>query len=121
LVAKSFIPPRDIRELHELTRYRVKLIKMRSSEKNRAHNSLIILNIMISSVATDIFGKSGRAIIDALIEGTDLDKQALSTLVHGKLRNKIPDLLEALMVVSLSFKKIKSALSLTTFLVLVRK
>lgn len=51
---------------------------------------------MLSSVATDIFGKSGRAIIEALIEGKDLDEQYLSTLVHGKLRSKIPDLLAAL-------------------------
>lgn len=62
LVAPSFIPPKDIRELRELTRYRTKLIKMRTAEKNRIQNSLIVCNIMISSVATDTFGKSGMAI-----------------------------------------------------------
>lgn len=121
LVAKSFIPPRDIRELRELTRYRVKLIKMRSSEKNRAHNSLIISNIMLSSVATDIFGKSGMNIIEALIAGTELDEQALSTLVCGKLRSKIPDLLEALDGTLSQLQKDKIRIILDNFISLSEK
>lgn len=96
LVAASFIPPKDIRELRELTRYRSKLIKMRSSEKNRMHNSLIICNIMLSSVATDIFGLSGMSIINAMLNDEDLNENSLSKLVHGKLRKKIPDLMAAL-------------------------
>lgn len=96
LVSPSFIPPKDIRELRELTRYRTKLVKMRSAEKNRVQNSLTVCNIMLSSVATDTFGKSGLAIINALLLEEDLTKEMLQVLVFGKLRSKIPDLMEAL-------------------------
>lgn len=96
LVAPSFVPPRDIRDLRELTRYRNKLVKMRSSEKNRVQNSLIVCNIMLSSVATDTFGKSGMAIINALLDDQELTEDMLRVIVLGKLRPKIPDLMEAL-------------------------
>ena len=96
LVAPSFIPPKDIRELRELTRYRTKLVKMRSAEKNRVQNSLTVCNIMISSVATDTFGMSGLAIINALLLGEEITEDLLQVIVLGKLRSKIPDLLEAL-------------------------
>lgn len=96
LVSPSFIPPKDIRELRELTRYRTKLIKMRSSEKNRVQNSLIVCNIMLSSVASDTFGKSGMAIINALLTKDELTEDMLMNLVFGKLRAKIPALMEAL-------------------------
>lgn len=96
LVAPSFIPPKGIRELRELTRYRTKLIKMRSAEKNRVQNSLIVCNIMISSVATDTFGKSGMAIINALLADQELTEDILQVIVLGKLRSKIPELMVAL-------------------------
>lgn len=96
LVAPSFIPPKVFRELRELTRYRNKLIKMRTSEKNRVQNILIVCNIMLSSVATDIFGKSGMAIIKALLEEKEFSEEVLATLTWGQLRNKIPDLMLAL-------------------------
>jgi len=96
LVDPSFIPPRDIRELRELTRYRTKLIKMRSAEKNRVQNSLIVSNIMISSVATDTFGKSGMNIIFALLAKEEITEDLLQLIVLGKLRSKIPELMEAL-------------------------
>ncbi len=94
LVDPSFIPPRDIRELRELTRYRTKLIKMRSAEKNRVQNSLIVSNIMISSVATDTFGKSGMNIIFALLAKEEITEDLLQLIVLGKLRSKIPELME---------------------------
>lgn len=96
LVAPSFIPPKDIRELRELTRYRTKLVKMRTAEKNRIQNSLIVCNIMISSVATDTFGKSGMAIMEALLNEQEITEELLDVIVLGKLRSKIPDLMEAL-------------------------
>lgn len=96
LVDPSFIPPRDIRELRELTRYRTKLVKMRSAEKNRVQNSLIVSNIMISSVATDTFGKSGMNIINALLAEEEITLELLQYIVLGKLRSKIPELMEAL-------------------------
>ena len=96
LVQPSFIPPRHIRELRDLTRYRHKLIRARSAEKSRIHNILTVCNIMLSSVATDIFGRSGMNIINALLQYQELDEQALSGIVLGKLKDKIPDLVLAL-------------------------
>jgi len=97
LVNGSFLPARDIRELRELTRYRTKLISMRTSEKDRAHNILEVCNIKLSCVATDIFGVSGMAIMESLIEKTEeSDPVELAQLAKGKLRNKIPELMAAL-------------------------
>jgi transposase len=96
LVLPSFIPSKDIRELRELTRYRHKLVRMRSAEKARIHNILTVCNIMLSSVATDIFGKSGMNIINALLDNTSFDDETVSSLVLGKLRSKVPDLVKSL-------------------------
>lgn len=97
LVNGSFIPPKDIRELREMTRYRAKLVSMRTSEKDRAHNILETCNIKLSCVATDIFGASGTAIMKALIENPEeADPEELAQLAKGKLRRKIPELMEAL-------------------------
>jgi transposase len=71
LVRGSFIPPKNIRELRDLMRYRFKLINFRSSEKNRFQNSLTVSNIMISSVVSDTFGKSASAIIKYAMEHPD--------------------------------------------------
>jgi len=97
LVNGSFIPPKDIRELRELTRYRTKIVSMRTSEKDRAHNILEVCNIKLASVATDIFGVSGMAMMKALIGKTeDANPQELAEMAKGKLRKKIPDLVKAL-------------------------
>lgn len=96
LVQPSFIPPKHIRELRDLTRYRHKLVRARSAEKSRIHNILTVCNIMLSSVATDIFGKSGINIINALLQYQELDEETLSAIVLGKLKDKIPDLVLAL-------------------------
>ena len=98
LVQPSFIPPKHIRELRDLTRYRHKLVRARSSEKSRIHNILTVCNLMLSSVATDIFGKSGMNIMKALLQSHSkpLDEELLSDLVLGKLREKIPQLILAL-------------------------
>lgn len=96
LVRASFIPPKAIRELRDLTRYRFKLVKTRTSEKSRIHNILTVCNIMLSSVATDIFGKSGMNIIHALFEGGEMDEETLSKMVYGKLKGKLQDLIPAL-------------------------
>lgn len=98
LVQPSFIPPKHIRELRDLTRYRHKLVRARSAEKSRIHNILTVCNLMLSSVATDIFGKSGMNIMKALLQSQSkpLDEELLSDLVLGKLREKIPQLILAL-------------------------
>jgi len=97
LVNGSFIPPKDIRELRELTRYRTKIVSMRTSEKDRAHNILEACNIKLASVASDIFGASGTAMMKALIDKTEeADPEELAQLAKGKLREKIPELTKAL-------------------------
>src|SRR6266496_1245131 len=65
LLRSSFVPPEPIRELRDLTRYRKKLIQQRAAEANRVQKFLETANIKLSSVATDVLGVSGRAILDA--------------------------------------------------------
>jgi len=68
LVSGSFIPPDDIRQLRDLTRYYRKLVGFNSGERNRAQNCLTVSNIKLDEVFTDIFGKSSTAIIERLLE-----------------------------------------------------
>jgi len=95
LLASSFVPDVEQRELRELTRYRTQLIRERSSEVNRVQKVLEGANIKLSSVATDITGVSGRQILSALIEG-QADARAMAELAKGRMRDKIPQLEQAL-------------------------
>ena len=95
LLQASFIPPRAVRELRELTRYRRSLIQERSSAVNRIQKVLEGANIKLGSVATDIMGVSGRAILQALASG-EQDPATLANLAKGQLRQKLPALQEAL-------------------------
>jgi transposase len=95
LVRPSFVPPKEIRELRELTRYRKSLIQERSREAQRLHKTLEGSGIKISGVASDILGVSGRAMLQALVEGTH-DCEVLAELAKGRLRKKIPELRKAL-------------------------
>lgn len=97
LIEGSFIPPKDIRELRDLTRRRQKLIQMRTSEKNRLMDILGTCNIMISNVVSNVFGVSGMEMLKALIsEDGDKDAADIANLAKTKLRKKIPELMEAL-------------------------
>jgi transposase len=95
LVRSSFVPPKEIRELRELTRYRKSMIQERSREAQRLHKTLEGAGIKISSVASDILGVSGRAMLQALIAGTH-DPDVLAELARGRLRKKLPALRKAL-------------------------
>jgi transposase len=95
LLKGSFIPPKPIRDLRDLTRYRKSLMDERVREVNRLHKLLQSANIKLSSVATDVMGASGRAMLEALLEGST-DPQVLAELARGKLRNKLPELKKAL-------------------------
>jgi transposase len=95
LLRPSFIPDRPQRELRELTRYRTTLVHERANEVNRLQKVLEGANIKLASVATDIMGKSGRDILEALVAGTT-DAAALAQLARGRLREKIPQLEQAL-------------------------
>jgi transposase len=88
LVPGSFMPPKQIRDLREILRYRYKLVCFRSSEKNRVQNSLTVSNIQLASVVSDTFGKSSGAIISHLLdypEDTDFD---FIPLLHGSMLAK---------------------------------
>ncbi|MCX5806534.1 MAG: IS110 family transposase [Proteobacteria bacterium] len=95
LVRGSFIPPKEIRELRDLTRYKRKLIQSVTSEKQRIEKILEDTNIKLSCVASDIFGVSGTRIIEELMKG-DLKAEEMAELSKGKLRRKKEDLKEAL-------------------------
>ena len=95
LLRGSFVPERPQRELRELGRYRTTLVQERSAEVSRLQKTLEGANIKLASVATDIMGKSGRQMLEALIEGST-DTSAMARLAKGKLRAKIPQLERAL-------------------------
>jgi transposase len=95
LLRRSFVPPKPIRALRNLTRYRKTQISERQREANRLHKMLEDTGLKLDCVASDILGVSGRAMLDALVEGTT-DPQLLAELAKGKLRAKIPALKEAL-------------------------
>jgi transposase len=95
LLRRSFVPPKPIRALRNLTRYRKAQIGERQREANRLHKLLEDTGIKLDCVASDILGKSGRAMLDALVAGTT-DPELLADLAKGKLRAKIPALREAL-------------------------
>ena len=95
LLRGSFVPPKPIRELRQLTRYRKAQIAERQREANRLHKALEDTGIKLDCVATDILGVSGRAMLDALINGTT-DPVVLADLAKGRMRAKIPALREAL-------------------------
>jgi transposase len=95
LLRASFVPPKPQRRLRTLTRYRKTQIAERKRETNRLHKALEDTGIKLDCVASDILGKSGRAMLDALVAGTT-DPEVLADLAQGKLRAKIPALKQAL-------------------------
>jgi transposase len=95
LVRPSFVPPKPIRDLRNLTRYRRTRIEERTRETQRLDKVLQDAGIKLSSVATDIKGRSGRDMLDALVAGTH-DPEILAELARGRLRQKLPQLQAAL-------------------------
>ena len=95
LLRASFVPPKPIRELRDLTRYRKTLIADRASEANRLHKVLEDAGVKLSSVASNVLGVSGRLMLEALCQGTN-DPVALAELARGRLRSKLPALRRAL-------------------------
>ena len=95
LLRGSFIPPAPIRALRECTRYRKQLIRARADEANRIQKLLEGANLKLGSVATDILGVSGRAMLAALVQG-EAAPERLAALAKGSLRKKQPQLIAAL-------------------------
>ena len=95
LLRASLVPPKPIRTLRNLTRYRKSQIRDRQREMNRLHKVMQDTGIKLDCVATDMMGKSGRAMLDALVSGTT-DPRVLADLARGQLRKKLPALQDAL-------------------------
>lgn len=95
MVRSSFVPPPDIRELRELTRYRKNLVDERAREVQRLDKVLQDAGIKLSSVASKVLTKSGRKMIEALISG-ETDPTVLAQFAEGKMRPKIPALIDAM-------------------------
>ncbi len=95
LVAKSFVPPKPIRELRDLLRYRRKLVESRAAERNRLLKLLEIANIKVASVASDVFGVSGMLMLREIVRGESTPEQ-MAQLAKRRLRNKLTELALAL-------------------------
>jgi len=91
LIKKSLVPPRPIRQLRDLMRYRWKLVAAAASERNRLIKVLESANIKLAGVASDGFGVSGRAMVRALIEGK-ASPAAMAQLARGRMRSKLAEL-----------------------------
>jgi len=95
LLKPSFVPERPVRQLRELTRQRVQLVRQKVQVANRIQKTLEDANIKLSSVASDVLGASGRDMLKAIIRGED-DPITLANLARQRLRKKLPQLQEAL-------------------------
>ena len=95
LVRPSFVPPQPIRQLRDLTRYRTQVVRERTREAQRLHDLLEDAGIKLTCVVSDVLGKSGRAMLDALIDG-ERNPHTLAELARGRLRGKQPVLIDAL-------------------------
>ena len=95
LVPSSYIPDKDIRILREFTRYRSKLVSMRSSEKNRYQNAFTVCNLTLDAVVSDMFGKSAMAIENHLLDADVVDPEFCTTLLQRSLKKKAAEIIEA--------------------------
>lgn len=95
LLRGSFLPPEQVRQLRDLTRYQTKLTEERSREKQRLLKVLEAAGIKLDNVASDTFGVSGRSMLEALVAG-ERDPAVLAGLARGVLRGKLEDLRLAL-------------------------
>jgi transposase len=95
LLRGSFVPDRAQRELRELTRYRTALVRERATGVNRLRKTLEGANVKLGAVASNVLGRSGREILDALVVGTSAPTE-LAELARGRLREKLPALRRAL-------------------------
>ena len=92
LVAGSFMPPADIRQLRDLMRYRFKLTNFISSEKNRLQNCLTVSNIQLGNVVSDTFWKSAQKILDKILEKPQDTTFDILPLIHGSMKPKLSEL-----------------------------
>lgn len=96
LITPSFVPPEDIRDLRDYTRYRRKLLGDATAEKNRIHKILQDANIKLTTYVSDVFGVSGRALLESIVNGEVLSPDQVKDRVKTSLKRKVPQLIEAL-------------------------
>ena len=96
LVPSSYIPGKDIRILREFTRYRSKLVSMRSSEKNRYQNAFTVCNLTLDAVVSDMFGKSAMAIENYLLDTDAVDPEICVSFLKKSLKKKSAEIIEAI-------------------------
>ena len=94
-VRSSYIPPKPVRQLRDLTRRRLQLTQDATRERNRVAKMLEHVNVKIGNVLSDIFGVSGRSMLLALLDGRANSEQ-IARLARGQAKRKIPQLIEAL-------------------------
>src|SRR5437667_6795700 len=95
MIHPSFIPPRAIRELRDLTRRRKRMIGNATAEKNRVQKVLEDANVKLGNVLSDVFGVSGQLMLDALLEGKAKPEE-IAELAKCKARKRIPDMIAAM-------------------------
>jgi transposase len=96
LIEGSFVPKEEIRDLRDLTRYRRKLVQHATQEKNRIHKILQDANIKLTTFVSDLFGVSGRVLLESIMNGEVLEAEDVRNMVKTKLKHKVPQLIEAL-------------------------
>ncbi len=96
LILKSFVPEEPIQDLRELTRLRKMWIESRNREKNREHKILETVGIKLTSYMTDIFGLSGRNLLNLLINEEEITAEKVEKAVYTSLKFKVPELIEGL-------------------------
>jgi transposase len=92
----SFIPPKDIRDLRELTRYNSKLSNAKTSEKNRFQNSLTVSNIQLGTVFSDVFGKSASGVLDNFLENGFDENADISPLINKHCKTPPEEIKQAI-------------------------
>lgn len=102
LVPASYIPPKPIRKLRELFRYRFKLVNNRASERNRLQNALTVSNIQLASVLSDMAGKSASAIIDYITTCDIFDPKHCKSLLQKSAKKKADDVVRSILGYSLN-------------------
>jgi len=95
MITPSFIPPRQQRDLRDLTRRRKRIIQAATGEKNRVDKILQDANVKLSNVLSDLFGVSGQRMLEGLLKGP-VDPSVLASLAHGRMKKKVPDIIAAL-------------------------
>ena len=96
MIRSSFIPPREVRALRELARYRAKLVYMRSSEKNRYQNCLTVSNIGLANILSDPFGKTATGIMQHILSSEVFDEDTCKTLIKKSAKKKTDLILESI-------------------------